>query len=166
MMNTNCMSHIALTKGILPMMIKQRSGHIVNIISISGLVGVPMRTMYSASKFAMDGFTKALRSEVKKYNIETTCVYPAYIKTNMSKNAATGSGEAFGKVDENIEKGMPVDKAVNIILKAVYMKRAEVTVGSLFYQIIPTLMFASTWLRDFANDVKYRSQLQVKEKAK
>ena len=43
-------------------------------------------------------------------------MYPSYVQTNISKNAATGSGEAFGKMDENIESGMPVEKAVDIIL--------------------------------------------------
>jgi dehydrogenase/reductase SDR family member 7B len=73
MMNTNCLSHIALVKGVLPNMISsKRGGHIVNILSISGLMGVPVRTMYSASKFAMDGFSKALRSEVKQHGINVT----------------------------------------------------------------------------------------------
>ena len=123
MMNTNCMSHIALVKGFLPTMISQKSGHIVNVLSISGLMGVPVRTLYCASKFAMDGFSKSLRSEVAPHGIKVTQVYPAYIQTNISKNAATGSGESFGKVDDNISSGMPVEKAVDIILKAIAMKR-------------------------------------------
>ena len=64
----------------------------MNILSISGLMGVPVRTMYCASKFAMDGFSKSLRSEVKPYGIHITQVYPSYVSTNISKNAATGSG--------------------------------------------------------------------------
>lgn len=80
MMNTNCMSHIALVKALLPGMIEgKRGGHIVNILSISGLMGVPVRTLYCASKFAMDGFSKALRSEVKQHGIKVTQVYPAYV---------------------------------------------------------------------------------------
>ena len=57
------------------------------------------------------------------HGIKVTQVYPAYIQTNISKNAATGSGESFGKVDDNISSGMPVEKAVDIILKAIAMKR-------------------------------------------
>jgi short-subunit dehydrogenase len=72
MMNVNCLSHIALIKGFLPKMMQQKSGHIVNIISFSGLYGTPVRTMYCSSKFAMDGFSKSLRSEVKGYNINVT----------------------------------------------------------------------------------------------
>ena len=72
MMNTNCMSHIALIKGMLFDMISRGECQIVNVLSVSGLMGVPVRTMYSASKFAMDGFGKALRCEVKQYGITVT----------------------------------------------------------------------------------------------
>jgi short-subunit dehydrogenase len=73
MMNTNCMSHIALVKALLPQMIAGKQGaSIVNILSISGLMGIPVRTMYCASKFAMDGFSKSLRSEVKSHGINVT----------------------------------------------------------------------------------------------
>jgi dehydrogenase/reductase SDR family protein 7B len=65
MVNTNLLSHIAATKAILPSMIKQKSGTIVNISSGSGIIGMPVRTMYSATKFGLSGFGKALRSEVK-----------------------------------------------------------------------------------------------------
>jgi len=51
----------------------------VNIGSLSGLFGTPVRTLYCASKFAIDGFSKSLRSEVKQHGISVTCVYPGYV---------------------------------------------------------------------------------------
>lgn len=93
----------------------------MNILSLSGVFPTPVRTLYCASKYALDGFGKSLRSEVAQHNIHVTHVYPAYVQTNMSKNAMTGSGEAFGKLDENIKKGMPVDKACEKIIKATYL---------------------------------------------
>lgn len=53
--------------------------------------------------------------------------------TNISKNSMLGNGEKLGKVDENIKKGIPVDEACKDILKAVYLKRYWVTLGSLYY---------------------------------
>lgn len=147
-------------------MLKQNSGHIVNILSISGLMGVPVRTMYCASKFAMDGFSKSLRSEVKPHGIHVTQVYPSYVTTNISKNAATGSGKSFGKVDENIKGGMPVDKAAEMILKAIMLKRNEIVVANTFYRIVPRLAFLSDTINNFAGDFKYKSQLKVMSKAK
>jgi short-subunit dehydrogenase len=69
MMNTNLLSHIAATKAALPIMISKKGGFIVNISSGSGIMGMPVRTLYSASKFGLSGFGKALRSEVKSHGI-------------------------------------------------------------------------------------------------
>ena len=106
---------------------------VVNILSVAAQVGVPCRTFYSASKFGLDGFGKALQSEVKDKNIFVTHIYPAYVKTNISKNAMLGNGDRLGKVDSNIEKGIPVEQASNDILKAIYLKRYWVTLGGLLY---------------------------------
>ena len=70
MINTNLLSHIATIKAALPeMILKKGDLHIVNIISAAGLLGLPVRTMYSASKFGLAGFGNALRAEVKQYGI-------------------------------------------------------------------------------------------------
>lgn len=78
-MDLNLMSQIAVTKAVLPQMTKRRSGHIVNVVSGSGKVGLPMRTLYAASKFALGGFGKALRAELSEDNIQVTQFYPGYI---------------------------------------------------------------------------------------
>jgi len=64
LINTNFMSHIALIKGFMPLLEKSR-GTIVNVSSVAGLIGSGVRTVYSGSKFAIAGFSKALRPEVK-----------------------------------------------------------------------------------------------------
>lgn len=69
MMNINCISHVAVINAVLPGMKSRKSGKIVNVLSIAGQVGVPLRSMYCSSKFALSGFGKALRSEVKPYGI-------------------------------------------------------------------------------------------------
>ena len=79
---------------------------------MAGLVPVPVRTMYSASKFAITGFGKALRAEVKQYGIDVIQIYPGYVSTNISNNAMTGKGEAFGKKDSNIASGLSVEICV------------------------------------------------------
>jgi short-subunit dehydrogenase len=85
-------------------------GTIVNISSVAGLVGSSFRTTYSASKFAIAGFSKALRPEVKSKGVKVLMVYPGYVKTGVSKNALTGNkDERLGKTDSNIANGMNVD---------------------------------------------------------
>jgi len=79
MMNVNTLSPIAITKAALPFMKKQKSGSIVMVNSIAGLLGVPVRTLYSASKFGLEGFSKSLRSEIKAKGINVTNIYPSYV---------------------------------------------------------------------------------------
>jgi len=55
------------------------------------------------------------------------------VQTNISKNAILGNGELLGKTDGNIEKGIPVEEAVEDIMKAIYLKRYWVTIGSIYY---------------------------------
>lgn len=69
MMNTNLLSHIAATKAVLPGMIDRKQGCVVNISSGAGILAMPLRTMYSATKFGLSGFGKALRSEMKQHDI-------------------------------------------------------------------------------------------------
>ena len=73
-----------MTKYILPLMIKDKRGHIINIASVAGLMGVPNLTDYCASKFALVGFHSALRHELAIYkNIHCTCICPYFFKSNL-----------------------------------------------------------------------------------
>lgn len=95
-MDVNFFSAVSLIKGFFPAFLKQAEGgkppQIVNVLSIAGLMGVPVRTYYSASKFALDGFGKALQGELSGTGITVTQIYPGYVQTNVSKNALTGDG--------------------------------------------------------------------------
>ena len=86
--------------------------------------------------------------------------------TNISKNAMLGNGEKLGKVDENIKKGIPVDEACKDILKAVYLKRYWVTLGSLYYQICPKIAALSENVTGAMGRYYYKKQMNTLEKAK
>jgi len=120
---------IALTKAVLPIMIKQNRGHIAVTSSVAGKLGVPFRTGYCAAKHAVMGFFDALRTEVFQYNIKVSTITPGYIRTNISKNAVKGDGTSFGKVDASIEGGMDVDKCAKVIIKGLKKGTAEIPVG-------------------------------------
>lgn len=131
---------------------------------MSGMVGLPCRTLYSASKFGLSGFGKALRPEVANDGIRILQVYPGYVQTNISKNAMTGDGKTFGKLDDNIKKGMPVEQAAIHIQKAMALNRTEFVVGKLFYHF--TCLFAqSQTIIDNYSKSKLKSQIEVKRKA-
>ena len=95
-------------------------GRIAVTSSLSGLMGVSLRTGYSASKHAVHGFFTALRSEVQQHNIKVSILSPGYVQTAISKNAVVGDGRAFGKTDKNIANGMRVEKAAEQYVEAVY----------------------------------------------
>jgi len=88
---TNFFGHVALTKAALPVMRKQRSGHIIQISSISGLVAQPVISSYSASKHALEGWSEALRLETHSLGIRVVLVEPgAYATDIWVKNVVLG----------------------------------------------------------------------------
>lgn len=86
-LNTNLIGCISLTKCILPHMMEQKTGHIINISSIAGKVGNPCSATYSASKFGMNGYFDSFRGEVYPYNIFVTNVCPGPVSTKIVENA-------------------------------------------------------------------------------
>ena len=164
-MDLNLMSQIAVTKAVLPQMTQRRSGHIVNVVSGSGKVGLPMRTLYAASKFALSGFGKALRAELSEDNIQVTQFYPGYIRTNISKNAMTADGSAFGKTDSNIAKGMSVKLCSEQMLKGLSLGYQEMMIGDFLTHLIPFLAPVAP-LIDRIMLLYRRKQLKAKQGAK
>lgn len=83
---TNLHGTFALTKVVVPVMMQQRSGSIVNVASLSAMHGVPGQTNYSAAKGAMVAMTKSLSREVARAGIRVNCVAPGLVDTDMTAN--------------------------------------------------------------------------------
>src|SRR4029079_15064298 len=128
-MDLNFFGTVGLTKAVLPSMLARKSGHIVPISSVVGYVGTPLRSTYSASKHALHGFFDSLRAEVAKDGIAITIVCPGYIRTNVSRNALTGNGSAFGKMDRSHEGAMRPEECARHIVNAVAKEKPELVVG-------------------------------------
>ena len=80
------------TKAFLPMMLAQNDGRIINISSVFGIIGVPTQASYNAAKFAVRGFTEALRHELKRTGVKAICVHPGGIKTNIAASSRFYAG--------------------------------------------------------------------------
>ncbi|XDD45813.1 SDR family NAD(P)-dependent oxidoreductase [Leptospira sp. WS39.C2] len=147
-MNTNFYGAVELTRAILPTVPNQKQVHFAVISSVAGKIGSPLRSAYSASKFALVGFFHSLRAEEEKSGVFVTMVYPGFIQTNISKNALLGDGTSTGKMDSVIESGLPVQLCAHRILHAVANKQREVVIAGikekfgLFLQtFLPSLFF-------------------------
>lgn len=85
-METSFIGLVLLTQEVLPVMRASGGGTIINISSIGGLMGLPFQPYYSAAKFAVEGFSEALRMEIKQFNIRVVVVNPGDFRTNNSAN--------------------------------------------------------------------------------
>lgn len=86
---TNFWGTVNLTNAVLPYFRKQRSGQIITVSSMMGIVGLPYKSIYTASKHALEGYFKSLRFELNQFNIKVNMVEPMWSKTNLRNNLIT-----------------------------------------------------------------------------
>ncbi|MGM0496935.1 MAG: SDR family oxidoreductase [Bacteroidota bacterium] len=141
-MDVNYFGNIALTKALLPSMLKQGHGYIAVTTSIVGKFGFPMRSAYSASKHALYGFYETLRTELADQKIKVTMICPGRIQTNISFHALNEKGEEHGELDDGQKNGMPSNKAAKKIVKALQKEKREVVVGGKELLMLPLKRFA------------------------
>lgn len=128
-MEINFFGTIALTKSVLPFMVKQKSGHIIIMSSIAGKFGFFFRSAYSASKHALHGFFEALRMELFKDNVKVLIVCPGKIKTDISINAITGDGGKHNKMDQSQADGLSAEECARQVLKGMQNNKYEIFIG-------------------------------------
>ncbi len=122
------------TKVFLPHLIASGDGHVVNISSVFGLFSVPGQSAYNSAKFAVRGFTEALRQEmiVAKHPVKVTCVHPGGIQTAIARNATAAEGldsAALAQRFDKLARTSP-ERAAQIILDGVRKNRARILVGA------------------------------------
>lgn len=130
-MDTNYFGPVALTKALLPSMIKNKRGHIVAISSVQGKISIPFRSAYSASKHATQAFFDCLRAEMVPHDIAVTVISPGYIQTNLSLNAVTDDGSKYGVMDKTTAEGRTPEEVAQIVLRAVGERSKDVLVAGL-----------------------------------
>jgi short-subunit dehydrogenase len=89
---------LRMCRAVLPVMRRQKSGYMVNIGSIGGLIAIPFQGFYSASKFALEGFSESLRLEVRPFGIQVVLVEPGDHRTAFTQNRRATRGSAAGSV--------------------------------------------------------------------
>ncbi len=124
------------TRAFLPILVEQNEGAIVNTSSVFGLVGMPARSAYCAAKFAVRGFTDALRQELRGTGVTAVNVHPGGINTNIVRNARVRKDpEGRGRTQDQLAKEFAAitmtqpDKAAEIIHRGVEAGKARIMVG-------------------------------------
>jgi NADP-dependent 3-hydroxy acid dehydrogenase YdfG len=122
------------TKVFLPHLIESGDGHVINVSSIFGLFSVPGQAAYNAAKFAVRGFTEALRQEMQLagHPVKVTTVHPGGIKTGIARNMTTADGIDKNELAQTFDKKLAnttPEKAARIILDGVRKNKARVLVG-------------------------------------
>ena len=134
---TNFFGPIEVMKAALPQMRKQNSGLIINITSIAGYMGLPYRSVYSASKGALELITEALRMEVKSFGIEITNVAPGDFATNIAagryhapviKDSAYEKvyGEVLATMNDHVDAGRNPNEMAEAVYKIIQTKNPNV----------------------------------------
>jgi len=109
-LETNFWGAVRLTNAVLPIMRRHRHGHIINVSSLAGLIGVPGQAFYSASKFALEGYTEALGMEVEPFNVFVSLIEPGFFRTHLHREMQRGAlrSDDYTTVREALETTLAV----------------------------------------------------------
>jgi short-subunit dehydrogenase len=146
--DVNFKAMVVITRVFLPQLLDRKEARIVNISSVYGLIAPAEQTAYSASKFAVRGFSNALRHELENTNVGVTVVHPGGVATNIARNALISeklNGQEFTAKLAEQEKMLTMlpEKAGELIVKAIEGNKARLLVGadarlvSLIERVIP-----------------------------
>jgi short-subunit dehydrogenase len=125
LMRINLWGSVWCTHAALPHL-QRTKGRVVAVSSLAGLIGVPGRTAYSASKFAMTGFFEALRAELMGAGVSVTTAFPGVVLTNIRSHGLNAAGVAAGSSGLKEDKAMSVEECAALILRGMYQRDREV----------------------------------------
>jgi len=109
--------------------LKKSKGSIVAVSSLAGLIGVPGRTAYSATKFAMSGFFEALRIELKPAGVSVTTAYPGVVATQIRHHGFNAAGGELGRSSLKEDNAMPVEECAALIIGGMEARKREVVMS-------------------------------------
>ena len=129
LMRVNLWGSVWCTHAALPQL-KASKGAIVAVASLAGIVGVPGRTAYSASKFAMAGFFEALRAELRGAGVSVTTAYPGVVSTNIRYRGLNAAGVAAGSSGLKEDDAMNVEECARLIIAGMQAREREVVMSA------------------------------------
>ncbi|HZN75103.1 MAG TPA: SDR family NAD(P)-dependent oxidoreductase [Micromonosporaceae bacterium] len=169
---TNFWGVVNGTRAFLPILLEQNDGAIVNTSSVFGLVGIPYQSAYCAAKFAVRGFTDALRQELRGTGVRAINVHPGGVTTNIARNARIRSDpEGRGRTPEQMAAQFEAatmtspDKAAAIIHNGVERGKARILVGPDAYLFDALARITPTHYYSVLARLQSRLRARVEERA-
>ena len=140
LMDINFWGTVYGVRYFLPMLKCEPRAHIVSLSSVFGIIAPAGQVPYAASKFAVRGFTEALRHELQGSTVCVSCVHPGGIRTPIARHSRLGAGTSAAKREENIARferlaRIPPEKAAAVILRGVERRSPRILIGVDAYQI-------------------------------
>jgi NAD(P)-dependent dehydrogenase (short-subunit alcohol dehydrogenase family) len=152
LMDINFWGTVYGVRYFLPLLERERRAHIVNLSSVFGIIAPAGQVPYAASKFAVRGFTEALRHELEGSNVFVSCVHPGGIRTPIARHSRLGAATPVTRREENIARferlaRTPPETAAAKILRSVERRAPRILIGVDAYQIdfLQRLRPASYW---------------------
>jgi hypothetical protein len=144
-LQVNLVAVIQMTREALPHMIERRSGHIINMVSVAGLVATPTYSIYNASKFGMRGFTEALSREVSVFGIHVSALYPGGVRTEFKEHI--GVQRRTGRTTPSWLRLEPEDVAQAVYSLVQHPRRQRVLPWVWYFTVWMNSLFP--WLVDW-----------------
>ncbi|MFK8048740.1 MAG: SDR family NAD(P)-dependent oxidoreductase [Halioglobus sp.] len=132
LMDINFWGVVYGTKAFLPLLRNSQHGHLVNISSVFGIVGIPTQSAYNAAKFAVRGYTEALRHELNGSNVHICCVHPGGIKTNIARNSRSlpGADREAGNARFDQMARTTAESAARQIITGIEKRKVRLLIGA------------------------------------
>lgn len=156
LLRVNFLSCVTLTRFALPHL-KRTRGLIVGVSSMAGKTGVPARTAYCASKFALGGFFEALRIELAGSGVDVTMIFPGVVATGIRRHGLNASGTIAGVSGLSEQNAMPVEECARQMIGAMRARRREL--------VMTGRGRIGMWLKLLAPNVVDRMALAALDKA-
>jgi short-subunit dehydrogenase len=128
-METNYFGTVALTKAIMPIFMDQGHGWFSIVSSFGGVLGLPGRSAYAASKHALHGYFESLRAENMKCRIDVSFIIPGFINTNITVKGLNGNGKPCGKLETSHRLGMSSDQCALKMIEGFEKRKNRILVG-------------------------------------
>ena len=130
-METNYFGTVTFTKSIMPIYLKQGYGQFAIVSSFAGVMGIPGRSAYAASKHALHGFFDSLKAENMSCKLNVSFILPGFINTEITAKGLCGNGRPYGTIETSHRLGMSASQCANGIIKGLMKAKNRIVIGKI-----------------------------------